>query len=82
MEGEHMSHYNEVPSDAEVITVLQRLGTATARDLALALESKDNGGHERRNAQRAVQRCLDRGKIVAGSGLRLSVASVKHKVAA
>lgn len=68
-----MTRDNEIPSDGEVCRVLQALGTVTARDLVAELEK---GNHSRRDAQRAVQRCLDRGKIVLGTGLRLSVARV------
>lgn len=66
-----MTRSNEIPSDAEVRATLQRLGMSTASNLVAALES---AGHSRRDAQRAVQRCLDRGKITLGAGLRLSVA--------
>ena len=66
-----MTRNSEIPSDAEVRAALQRYGSLTASGLVKVLE---DAGHSRRDSQRAVQRCLDRGKIVLGSGLRLSVA--------
>lgn len=65
-----MAHMYEIPRDEEVLEVLQGLGTASARMLVDALVNRDHGT---RDAQRAIQRCLDRGKIRLGHGMLLSV---------
>jgi hypothetical protein len=78
MEGSAMTHKNEIPSDGEVCAVLQRLGTVSAR----ALVEELSRNHSSRDSQRAVQRCLDRGKIQLGAGLRLSVRTSSDAVAA
>lgn len=65
-----MTHMHEIPRDEEVVQVLQNLGTASARALVDALVGRDHGV---RDAQRAIQRCLDRGKIRMGRGMLLSV---------
>ena len=70
-----MTRYNEIPTDSEVCRVLEGIGPVSAIALVEALEADKNGGHSRRDAQRAVQRCLDRGKIVLGVGMRISVAA-------
>lgn len=64
-----MTHNNEIPSDTEVCQALKKLGSATARALVDALE---DAGHDVRDSERAVQRCLDRGKIAIGAGLKLT----------
>lgn len=74
-----MAHDREIPSDAEVCMVLQRLGATTARALVEALV---NDGHSSRDSQRAVQRCLDRGKVRLGQGLRLELADKRTLAAA
>jgi|GEM_PF-6479200 len=74
-----MTHAHEIPSDAEVCSVLQRLGDSTARALVNALVDT---GHSPRDSQRAIQRCLDRGKITLGQGLRLQCAHTQELVAA
>ena len=52
----------EVPSDDEVIEVLQALnGAANARELCAHLMEK---GHSRLESQLAIQRAAERGKIV------------------
>ncbi len=69
-----MTRYNEIPTDTEVCRVIEAVGSISATALVAKLEAPENGGHSRRDAQRAVQRCLDRGKIVLGSGMRIGVA--------
>lgn len=72
-----MKHnHDEIPSDAEVLAVLNRLGNLHAGDLVRELEKAN---HSRRDAQRAIQRCLDRGSIRLGQSLRL--APVMHATA-
>lgn len=65
-----MAHMHEIPSDDEVLSVLHELGTASARALVDELVDR---AHDTRDAQRAIQRCLDRGKIQLGRGMLLSV---------
>lgn len=70
----------EIPSDETVCEVLAALGNASALQLVNALVDK---AYDKRDTQRAIQRCLDRGKIVLGAGLRLSLpVSSKELVAA
>lgn len=66
-----MTHQREIPSDEEVCLTLQSLGTTTGRALAEALMAE--GKHNARDTQRAIQRCLDRGKIKLDSELRLEL---------
>lgn len=70
---------HEIPSDATVCAVLHKMGTPTARALVEALIE---AGYNSRDSQRAIQRCLDRGKIQLGSGLRLQLSAVHDVVAA
>ncbi|NYD88881.1 hypothetical protein [Sphingomonas melonis] len=65
-----MTHMHEIPTDDEVLAVLADLGAVSARDLVDALVKQQ---HPSRDAQRAIQRCLDRGKIELGRGMLLSV---------
>lgn len=61
---------HEIPSDGTVCQVLDGLKDPTARRLLDALVTK---GYDNRDSQRVIQRCLDRGKISLGAGLRLKV---------
>lgn len=70
---------HEIPSDSEVCAVLGKMSAPTARDLVAALI---DSGYDSRDSQRAIQRCLDRGKIQLGSGLRLKIAQTNELVAA
>lgn len=65
-----MASKDEIPTDKEVREAIQQLGEPTASELVTRLV---DGGHERRDAQRAVQRCIDRRSIKLGSGMRLTV---------
>lgn len=63
---------HEIPSDNIVCETLEKLAPATARVLLKALIDQS---YSTRDSERAIQRCLDRGKIVLGSGLRLNVSA-------
>lgn len=74
-----MAHDREIPSDEEVCATLARMEPTTARAL---VEELGKANHSSRDSQRAVQRCLDRGKIQLGAGLRLELARGRELVAA
>lgn len=69
---------HEIPSDGVVCATLGKMDKPTARALVEALIE---AGYNSRDSQRAIQRCLDRGKIELGSGLRLRL-SARHDVVA
>jgi hypothetical protein len=67
----NMPDHIEVPSDDEVIAVLQALhGAANARELCAHLMEK---GHSRLESQLAIQRTAERGKIVLRNDWTFSV---------
>lgn len=60
----------EVPSDDEVVAVLERLGNeVTARALCVELIA---AGHPVRESQIAIQRAAERGRIQVNDDLSLS----------
>lgn len=60
---------DEVPSDEEVLKIVQeRGGSINPADLLAALIET---GHTPANSQRAMQRCLDRAKIKLDLDLRV-----------
>lgn len=62
--------YAEIPSDEEVVETLAGLGSsATAWELCKALTEKR---HSHRDAQMAIQRAAERGKISVGRDLKLT----------
>lgn len=70
----------EVPSDDEVIQILDQLGgRATAMALCHGLMEHD---HPRLQSQLAIQRTAERGKIHLWSDWTLSLTEEKVKVAA
>lgn len=60
-----------IPTDDEVCGALVQIENATARDLRDRLISLK---FESLKAQRAIQRCIDRGRILIKPGFRLEVA--------
>ncbi len=73
-----MAQVIEIPSDGEVCATLTRIGSSTARELVDALV---NAGHNARDSQWAIQRCLDRGKITIGAGLKLTAVALGRRAA-
>lgn len=71
-----MPHADERPSDDEVCAILRQKGSLTGDDLVAALETD----YSARQIQRAIRRCLDRGKIELGRDLELVL--VRERVAA
>jgi len=70
----------EVPSDDEVVAVLNALGDrVTARDLCIQLISV---GHPVRESQIAIQRAAERGRIQVNDDLSLSPLPVNQLEAA
>jgi hypothetical protein len=70
---------HEIPADSVVCATLGKMDRPTARALVEALIA---AGYNSRDSQRAIQRCLDRGKIQLGAGLRLQLSSAREGVAA
>jgi len=75
-----MSHVisHEIPSDDEVCSVLQAMGGGTTRTLLNELVKCH--GHDSRDSQRAIMRCIDRGRIVMGEFFHLEVARERELV--
>jgi len=67
-----MAHHDEPPADDQVVTLLTD-GPLWASELVEKLEAAD---YDRRPIQRAIRRCLDRGKIQLGDDLRLEATRV------
>lgn len=71
---------DEIPTDEEVLAAvgLEAEGKSPSEVLSILLA----GNHTRANAQRAIQRVLDRGKIKYNTALRLAVVVENEKLAA
>lgn len=65
-----MAHIDEIPSDREVVDLVSQHGDLSAKSLVSVLQER---GHSRRDSQRAIQRCLDRGSLQLGSSMNLVV---------
>lgn len=64
-------------NDTAILLALAEKPGITALEFIDRLDAR---GHERREAQWVVQRCIDRGFIVVGPGLRLSPGSLDGPV--